>query len=80
MKAKKFEDYCITEKLYIDNVAADNSILSLIKQLQRENKSEYVIKTYLTSIGVSFDVIVNAFSQLQTMNNSMCCTGCGETN
>jgi SOS response regulatory protein OraA/RecX len=64
--AKKFNDFCLHEKLYIDNIAADNTILSLINQLRRENKSDLVIKTYLTSLGVNSDIITNAFFDLDS--------------
>lgn len=66
--AKHFKDFCINEKIFIDNIAADNTILSMIKQLQRENKSDQVIKLYLTSLGVSFEDIVKAFAQLNAIN------------
>lgn len=69
MSAKKFKEFeNLSERLYVDNVPVDNTILSLINQLKREGKKDSVIKTYLYSIGVDYERIHQAFIELECID------------
>lgn len=64
---KKFIDFCaenINESLCVNGIPVDNTILSLMQKLIQEGKSEYVIKVYFYSLGVSTEKINYAYNYL----------------
>jgi hypothetical protein len=64
---KKFQDFCkeqINESLCVDGIPVDNTLLSLMKKLLDEGKSEYVIRSYFYSIGVPLDRVNYAYNYL----------------
>lgn len=63
---KKFMTFCedLNESLSVDGIPVDNTILSLMKKLINEGKSEYVIRSFFYSLGVSTEKVNYALNYL----------------
>ena len=67
----KFKDFCknsINESVCVDGIPANNTILSLMKKLMDDGKSEYVIRSYFYSLGVPLERVNYAFNYLTKRN------------
>lgn len=74
---KKFKDFCLErvdeyhsyEEVKIDGISTKDSFLQIIKKLVEEGKSEYVIYTYLYSLGIEKELVEYSMNKFKMQYN-----------